>query len=86
MCNEIEFQKHVETKLADKEITAFDFNRLKTYRRNKMADKFRWIANDIDISGFYDRLGSGVKELIAEAEQADKNDCNPAYCEKYYPR
>lgn len=46
-----------------------------------MADTFQWIANDIDISSFYDRLGRGVKELIAEAEQADRDDCNPAYCE-----
>ncbi len=41
-----------------------------------MNDKenFRWIRSDIDISSFYDRLTDVVKELIAEAEEADRND------------
>lgn len=36
-------------------------------------EKFRWIRNDIDISSIYDRLPNSLKEVIAEAEEADRN-------------
>lgn len=29
-----------------------------------MPEKFRWIANDIDISSFYDKLSEDVKKQI----------------------
>lgn len=37
-------------------------------------ENFRWIRSDIDISSFYDRLTNVLKELIAEAEEADRNN------------
>lgn len=39
-----------------------------------MEEKFRWIKNDIDISGFYDKLPGIIKEIIHEAEETDRND------------
>lgn len=45
-----------------------------------MPEKFRWIANDIDISSFYDKLSEDVKELIEEAQEADLNDNMGYYC------
>lgn len=36
------------------------------------SEKFRWIR-DIDISSFYDKLPKPLKEVIAEAEEADRN-------------
>ena len=35
------------------------------------SEKFRWIR-DIDISSFYDKLPSLLKEAIAKAEEADR--------------
>ena len=42
---------------------------------------FRWVNNDIDISPFYDRLGSALKELITLAEQADRDGEEGAFME-----
>lgn len=39
-----------------------------------MENKFRWIKNDIDISGFYHKLPKDVIETMQEAEQADLNN------------
>ncbi|MDE5557360.1 MAG: hypothetical protein K2J32_06650 [Ruminococcus sp.] len=36
-------------------------------------EQFRWIRNDIDISSIYNRLPASLKEVIAEAEEADRN-------------
>lgn len=44
-----------------------------------MPKKFRWIADDIDISSFYDKLSEDVKELILEAEAADLSDSMGGY-------
>lgn len=44
-----------------------------------MAEQFRWIANNIDISHFYDKLHPSIKKLIAEAEQFDRDDMMGAY-------
>lgn len=48
-----------------------------------MSDKevFRWIDNDIDISSFYDRLGKDLRELIALAEQADRDGAEGSFIE-----
>ena len=42
---------------------------------------FRWIDNDIDISPFYDRLDKDLRELIALAEQADRDGAEGAFTE-----
>ena len=39
-----------------------------------MSEEFRYLNNDIDISDFYDKLPRGLKALIAEAEQLDRDD------------
>ena len=39
-----------------------------------MAEKFKYLNNDIDISDFYDKLPTILKNLIAEAEQLDRED------------
>lgn len=46
-----------------------------------MKKQFRWINEDIDISGFYHKLDDFIKELIKDAEEADKNDNYPVYYE-----
>lgn len=39
-----------------------------------MEKQFQWINNDIDISGFYDKLQPAVHDMIKKAEIADKTD------------
>ena len=38
-----------------------------------MKKENNWIDKEIDISTFYDKLSDSVKELIVEAEEAEKN-------------
>ena len=40
---------------------------------------FQWIDNDIDISTFYEKLPSHIKQMIAEAEEADRNNQDAIY-------
>ena len=42
-------------------------------------EKFRWIANEINISDFYDRLPRHIKATIALAEQYDRDENDAAY-------
>lgn len=37
-----------------------------------MAERFQFLNNEIDISDFYERLPTILKDLIAEAEQLDR--------------
>lgn len=41
--------------------------------------KFRWIDDNIDISAFYDKLPKMIKQTISEAEQYDRDNCEPEY-------
>lgn len=42
-------------------------------------ERFRFIANDIDVSNMYDKLTSNAKEMIAQMEQADRENNFPVY-------
>lgn len=42
-------------------------------------EQFRWIENNIDISEFYDRLPRLIKNIIAQAEQDDRDNMEMAY-------
>ena len=46
-----------------------------------MKKENNWIDKEIDISTFYDKLSDSVKELIVEAEEAEKNDMDMAFYE-----
>ena len=46
-----------------------------------MKKENNWIDKEIDISTFYDKLSDSVKELIIEAEEAEKNDMDMAFYE-----
>ena len=46
-----------------------------------MKKENNWIDKEIDISTFYDKLSDSVKELIVEAEEAEKNDMYMAFYE-----
>lgn len=38
------------------------------------TQRHRWIKDNVDISAFYERLPKIIKETIAEAEEADRNN------------
>ena len=39
-----------------------------------IEEKFRWIDNDIDISNIYPKLPKGIKKMITEMEDADRQN------------
>lgn len=42
--------------------------------RKEEEEQFRWIANNIDISAIYKKLPQRIRNMIAEIEQADRDD------------
>ena len=44
-------------------------------------NEFRWIDENIDISDFADKLPGHIKDMIRDAEKADKEDNFPVYAQ-----